>query len=224
MAALLFALPIIISDALLMVPDFSSAPFVYTVPDETPARRESALALGSRKRPGWTITASLFQRIKIGRNPAQGMPAWQELVVILVGHLAEEAFARACLLGGLTGWVTDRLFEADAFDGDAVQSQAAAPVIALSLIIFVEALRKRRALLRTLPTRAVLMKRDASGVARPMEEGDTSGQVFLDEARGRAATLAQLEAFRDLAEWVCFGGVYVKTQNLFCRRVSQDGE
>lgn len=61
-----------------------------------------------------TLKAS--QRRYVLQNPGLELHPAVEALVILVSHLADEMLLRAILLAGLSGWVTDRLFEAGGED------------------------------------------------------------------------------------------------------------
>jgi hypothetical protein len=95
----------------------------------------------------------------VSNNAAQGMSVLQESLLVLVGHLADEMFARAFILGGLSLWLKDRASEADVFD--AAQVDVYAPWVALGMVLIFETGRKRRALFRQLQVEAAVLGTDA---------------------------------------------------------------
>ncbi len=133
-----------------------SAADILPLPRAAAAGAASAAAPRSPGRAA-AEAAALFQRIKVGNNPAEGMAVWQEGALILVGHLADEMFARALILGGLTAWLTDRASEADL---DPTKVEAYAPAVALGMVLIFETGRKRRALFRQLAVEAAVLGRD----------------------------------------------------------------
>ena len=224
--ALAFAAPILLVDAVLMTPDWEAAP---GAPSE-----ESAAAAAEDGWASFTQTAALFQRMKVSMNPAQGIPAWQEGLLIGIGHLAEECLARGVVLTALSRWVRDRLFEADLWEGSVVETRA--PFIALGLVMAAEAARKWKSLLRRLPVSAGVVGKDkvtgktkltevsatqlsnVKSVPALARNADTtqleSIQKQVLSARTRANALAQLDSLRGLADWAAYGGAYLITGNL----------
>lgn len=72
-------------------------------------------------------TLELWQRKAVLENPGLDFSPPIEALVILLNHLTNEMLLRAVVLKGLSGWVTDRLYEAGAEDtlslaGDAPMS------------------------------------------------------------------------------------------------------
>ncbi|DBA67334.1 TPA: hypothetical protein ACH3X2_001631 [Trebouxia sp. C0005] len=72
-------------------------------------------------------TLEMWQRKAVLENPGLDFTPPVEGLIILLNHLANEMLVRAIILKGLSGWVTDRLYEAGAEDtlslaGDASMS------------------------------------------------------------------------------------------------------
>jgi hypothetical protein len=221
---LALAAPLLVVDAVLMLPDWSAAPV------DAPG----AAAAGPDPWADFTEAANLYQRMKVATNAAIGMPAWQEGLVIVLAHLADEMLCRAVALTALSNWVLDRLFELDAFD--VATAEARAPQIALALLMAAEVVRKQRALLRSVPVGAGVVAKDkvtgktkltqiapdqmndvasVPSIARNSSpQGIDSIQRQVGAARVRARTVAQLDALRGLADWAVYGGAFVLTGNL----------
>jgi len=218
--ALALAAPAALADAVLMRPDWTAAP--------PPATGEGE---------GWrefTEAAALFQKMKVATNPAAGMPPWQEGLIVVLAHLADEMLGRAVALTALSHWVLDRLLEADVWEASAAEQRAS--WFALALILAAECVRKRRSLLRSLPISAGVVAKDrVTGKAKltrvaSEEMADVASLPALRRsappgsldaiqrqvlsAQARARSVAQIDAARGLADWVVSGAAFAATGNL----------
>ena len=249
------AAPILIVDAVLMAPDWESAPHTDGAPvvataqealseDQAAAARAAAASPSGSGVPGdvsaWSRfvgAAALFQALKVRGNPAAGLSPIQEGAIIVVGHVADEMLARGVLLTALAHWIKDRLFEADIW-ADAM-NDAAAPWMALAFILGGETARKWRPLSRSMAVQAAVVGTDkvsgktklttiapdrldnvasVPGVKRNVTDPENLAriQAQVTTARDRAASVAQIDAFRALLDWVAYGSSYIISgSNLF---------
>jgi len=253
LTALVFAAPILVADAVLMAPDWELAPDAAVA--EAPVEPSVTLALDRTRvsprlgekqdaRDPWNAfcaSAALFQRLKVSGNPAAGLALWQEGLLVLVGHLADEMLSRAVLLTALGRWARDRLYEADVVaEGSA---DTAGLWLALALVLALEATRKQRSLFRTLPVQAAVLGKDkitgrtkvtalepasladlstVPALVRNLSDKTSADpeamrriQQQVLAARERASTVAQIDAVRSLVDWCAYGGSFVVTGNLF---------
>ncbi|KAL0040752.1 hypothetical protein WJX79_004303 [Trebouxia sp. C0005] len=134
------AVPIALGDATLMIPDFSAKStkkYIKLNPSllQAEAAQQSAMAgtpfeVAVTQREQQNIvqeTLEMWQRKAVLENPGLDFTPPVEGLIILLNHLANEMLVRAIILKGLSGWVTDRLYEAGAEDtlslaGDASMS------------------------------------------------------------------------------------------------------
>ncbi|KAL0055785.1 hypothetical protein WJX82_004303 [Trebouxia sp. C0006] len=112
-----------------------SSPDALANASEASSTKQSATAgapfeVGVRQRGQQNIvqeTLEMWQRKAVLENPGLDFTPPVEALIILLNHLANEMLLRAIILKGLSGWVTDRLYEAGAEDtlslaGDASMS------------------------------------------------------------------------------------------------------
>eukprot|EP00963_Diacronema_lutheri_P001689 scaffold110_cov315-Pavlova_lutheri.AAC.20 len=111
---LLWVIPLLLSDAFLMIPDWAALveeearnPFVPgLVPEPTTKRTKK-----KNKSPAWTGALGLVQSQYVLENPAKDLSVPIEVCIIAISHIAQEMLVRATILQGLSVWIKDRILE-----------------------------------------------------------------------------------------------------------------
>ena len=155
---LLWLIPLLVSDAFLMIPDWASLveeesgnPFLPgLVPEPKPAE-------SNKKKQGapWAGAFSLVQSQYVLENPAKDLSVPIEVCIIAISHIAQEMLVRATILQGLSAWIKDRILETYMWlDEDTILELGMlhttpknfANLLALSLTLSVGIYTRRRAL------------------------------------------------------------------------------
>eukprot|EP00241_Pyramimonas_parkeae_P001452 CAMPEP_0114233998 /NCGR_PEP_ID=MMETSP0058-20121206/5479_1 /TAXON_ID=36894 /ORGANISM="Pyramimonas parkeae, CCMP726" /LENGTH=536 /DNA_ID=CAMNT_0001345657 /DNA_START=56 /DNA_END=1666 /DNA_ORIENTATION=- len=206
---LLAMAPITLMDMTLMVPDHAG--YVQQNKDDS---------------PDWRKSAARYQADSVRLNPCGELPYPAEVGVILVCGLAHGMVRWGAGLGIASKCAQNYLENVQRMD--AAASAELAPVLALALIVLLQAAKEYRTLTVPVYVKAAKMEKDkvtgkmkAKNIdADNIKEDNMDAEQIRDlrnrlqSAKSTRMFMVSIDSSRALLDWICYGGVFLATGNL----------